>query len=496
MKKSVLFILVLMCQGINAQSNAERLDLWQYQKNKRLFVAEQMTFLVGQTQEYGKLQLEYQKTSGDFKKSQQAEEQRLYQFDVEGFTDIDRFKAYGRFTFGLRHEDGLANDLRSGRKDELQPFYYYANFPNNIQNQQYFANTMFSYEILRNKLYGGFGIDFDYNWTTGNRDPRPDITNYFIRYKWDLSYRLNKHLIGVGYAMGRTSEDMNEMMFKNSEIMAGNKYPDRFVNVSLGYGDIVLSSNNRKLERDGHENQFNIAYQYSAEHLEVLLYADKKDYRENAELNKATEAFSVYNKYTIDQVSFKSLVTYKVADRNYQFGLEYFNYEGQNKRTVEGINYEANHSLLTGLLQASYQSLWKNVDMEFGLTEQIESTERKDFAVGNKVKYQGLINSVHINAIYNQNNDFYRLSLMPMYRMKLTNSRDLEPTQETNFTREVILPDFNYYNKNAFGIKGEIGYGTKELIKKYCLYFSLGYQHFAADSQNRNTLTASVNMFL
>ncbi|SEI80598.1 hypothetical protein SAMN04488018_10524 [Myroides marinus] len=495
MKALYIFIILFFTQMLNAQSHSEHLDLWLIQKNKRTYVPEHILFLNQQTQEYGRLAIDYTKTSGEYKKSQEAENSNDFKFSAEGFADIYKFKAYGNFSYAKTFENKLANDLR-GKKDIFNPFYFYANHPNNFQNQQYFANTMFSYELVNKKLFVGFGIDFDYNWTTGNNDPRPDVINYFIRYKGDIAWQLDKHSIGLRATYGKVTEE-NNIMYKNNEYKSSNKYKDRFLNISLGYGDIVLSDQNLLLDRKAKENTYTLAHQYTGNQLEVATLAKISSYDENSELNKYKQSFDVYNRFKNKQLTLQSMLTYTPTDhRQYQLSVKYNNYDGKNLRQIEGLNYKVDHYNANAQLLASFSMLFRDTDVQLGLDHTLYSTVRRDYAIGVYSNEKQLLNKVIINTIWDKKDHFYQVNVTPLYRVKLVNDLTIPETQHTNFTDQVIIPNHQYNNNNALGVQGEVGYGNKTWLNQYSLYFAISGHYLQSDGLDRSSLNLSLKLYL
>ncbi|MFM9403432.1 DUF6850 family outer membrane beta-barrel protein [Myroides odoratimimus] len=495
MRKSSIFISLLFSQILSAQNHSEYLDLWYIQKNQRAYAPKHILFLNDQTEEFGKLALDYNKTKGDYRKSQEAENSKDFKFSAEGFTDIHRFKVYGNFAYGKTLENQLTNDLR-GKKEGFNPFYFYANHPNNFQNQQYLANTMMSYELVKQKLFIGFGLDFDYNWTTGNNDPRPDVVNYFIRYKADVAWHIHKHAIGIGLSYGKMTEE-NNIMYKNNEYKSSNKYKERFLNISLGYGDIVLSDQNLLLDRKAKENAYKFAYQYSGEKIKIAALAQKSYYDENAELNKYKQGFDVTNRFKQEQLLLQGMLTYTASVKNqYQVNLKYNNYDGKNLRLIEGLNYKVDHYNINAQFIGSFPNLRKDTDLQVGLDHTLYSTVRKDYAIGVYKDEKQLLNKVILNTIFNQHKHFYQVNISPLYRFKLTNDLTIPDTQHTNFTDQVIIPDYHYYNNNAWGVQGELGYGNRTLLNQYSLYFAISGHFLKSNDRDRNSINLSLKLYL
>ncbi|MDM1514563.1 DUF6850 family outer membrane beta-barrel protein, partial [Myroides odoratimimus] len=107
MRKLSIFISLLFSQILSAQNHSEYLDLWYIQKNQRAYVPKHILFLNDQTEEFGKLALDYNKAKGDYRKSQEAENSKDFKFPAEGFTDIHRFKVYGNFAYDKTFENHL-----------------------------------------------------------------------------------------------------------------------------------------------------------------------------------------------------------------------------------------------------------------------------------------------------------------------------------------------------------------------------------------------------
>ncbi|UVD78929.1 hypothetical protein NWE55_12465 [Myroides albus] len=495
MRTLFIFITLFFIQVLSAQNYSERLDLWLIEKNKRSYVPEHILFLNQQPQEYGRLSIDYTKEKGDYKKSQDSESSRKYAFSAEGFTDISKFKVYGKFTYAKTFHDKLANDLR-GVKDEFNPFYFYANHPNNFQNQQYLANTLFSYELIKQRVFVGFGIDFNYNWTTGNNDPRPDVVNYFIRYKADIAWHINKHKIGVGFAYGKVTEE-NNIMYKNNEYKSSNKYKERFLNISLGYGDIVLSDQNLLLDRKTKENSYTFAHHYKAKKVETATLVKMSYFDQNAELNKYKQSFDVYNQFKNEQLTVQSILTFTPTENNqYQLSLKYNNYDGKNLRQIEGLNYKVDHFNANAQLLASFSKLWKNTDVQIGIDHTLYSTIRKDFAIGVYSEEKQLLNKIILNTIIDQPNHFYQFNITPLYRLKLVNDLTIPETQYTNFTDQVVIPNYQYNNDNAMGLQGEIGYGNKTWLNQYSIYLGLSGHYLQSKGQDRSSINLSLKLYL
>lgn len=480
---------------LNAQNSSEHLDIWLTNKNQRELAAKHILFLNLQEHQFGQISLEYLSVNGDLKKSQDPNNTQKYNFNAEGFTDISKVKAYGNFVFSKQFNNQIANDLR-GKHDKFNPFYFYASHPNNKQNQQYLANTIFSYPIFKDKLTIGAGIDFDYNWSTTNMDPRADVVDYYINYKLQLAYRFKKHHLGIALGYGKTTQT-NNIMYKNTQYKTSNQYKDRFLNISLGYGDIILSDQNYLLDRDQKTNTYKLAYAYWGNRLKVNSLAKVISQNQDALLNKYAETFNNKNTFKNKQINLETLLNYRVkAKLNLQLLVAYNNYKAENYRALEGINYRVNHFSLHTQFLTKLSDIAPNLHLEIGLDSYFQSTKKNDYAIGSSKNYSSTTNKLFINTLYKKSNHLYHFKLSPLIHRKLSNDLFIAPAQQNNFTQQVIWVDYLYHQKNKWALQTQLGYANTSWIKNYTVYLGLSANILMSKNQTRNSILASLKLYL
>jgi hypothetical protein len=179
----------------------------------------------------------YQK--GHFRAAQQAEKTSGATFAAEGISTLSRFKLYGYFSFNRTWQDSLAFSQK-GIEDNFSPYYYVAGKAGVFERQRYLGGGIISYNLLKDKLFFGTGIDYLYHTAARSVDPRSSVTKFMLKFSPTLTYKFGKSTVGLGVNAGYGDEKVG-IDYKNLDFQGTLLYPDRISYLNYGYGYLEIN---------------------------------------------------------------------------------------------------------------------------------------------------------------------------------------------------------------------------------------------------------------
>ncbi len=400
--------------------------------------------------------------NGQFRQSQQAERTSAITLKTEGISTLDRFKLYGYFSFSRTWQDSLAFSQK-GIEDPHQPYYHIVGKPGVFERQTYLGGGIIAYNLIKNKLFLGTGLDYLYNSSARSVDPRSLVTTFRLKFNPQLTYKSNNHTFGIGIEAGY-GDETTKINYKNDDYQGSLLFPDRISYLNYGYGYLEINQIgfNRKTQYTG----FNLNYIGKMAKWDLtgkLSYLIAKEDNLYPKINAIVdEKFGTYQveTYKVDlllnqknkQISFNikqengddNLI--KLAARNYTFSATEVNF---------GYSY------------SKHKVEW------FGEVNYKEVAQR-DAAAAHSVKYDYL--HPKLGGILHWKNfkkDLFSTELALGARLPIKNEINIPVTQVNLFTQGVAYPDYLYWASKAGEVHVKFNYVTGKIINKFKTGFSL-----------------------
>jgi|GEM_PF-1082477 len=409
--------------------------------------------------------LSWDKESGSFRRSQQAQEGNTIAFYTEGFEQLGRFRLAGKFRFDRVREDSLGWNLQ-GLEEEGQPYYFFAAKAGEYERQNYKADAIISYELMKNKVYLSTGVDYLYHWTTRSVDPRPDAKTYRFLLHPELSVRLGSHLIGAQATWGRGRESNVKPAYKNSNYAGNLTYVDRNLNLSLGYGHFARTADHG-LFLYNYYSGAGIHYAGSWNGLSIqfrskYLFTEQ----ENTFYDWGREKSVLYSFVQNDRAEADLLITKASVANRQQLKISGTSIKTLNwSSEFNGTNYQ----YLRSTVDVGY---WYRLDgkrklkPEFGLGINWTDVTREDVVVSHYLQYSILRPAVFANIYYDQKQGRFGAGLEAAYNKSLQASLSVPPTQVGYFTKGIAIPDYLYYGSSYWQAKLNLQYQTSKLLQR------------------------------
>lgn len=419
-------------------------------------------------------------TTGHWRKAQEAEYDGNAGFITKGVRSLGRFKLAGSFSYVKTWQDSLAW-ITKRVDDEHSPYYFAAGKAGQFQRQRYDLGAILSYELLKNRLYLSSGVDYSYQTNTRSIDPRPSINTFIANLTPGISFKQNRHTYGIFWKVGFGNEYVRST-FKNDDFfrqgITDPKSPERLNNLIEGYG--LYNPQHGAAAASSMDRDFNNSgiignYIFRGENFEMknnISYA--VDYQ-HTYFTPTSNVISSLGEYQLATFSYNGILDFKSKKANRQLVVDvYSSYGDDFNHRIGWSNYEY-HRKYYGLTYLQLQKKYHKITPEYGLTANYNETEKKDYASEHHSKYSYL--DITLNtALYFNNRNENKLAIFfnPSIRKILTNKLDEIPENQTsNFTREVVFPDYHYHNLNAISLNLGINYIDKNLLPLFPLNIKL-----------------------
>lgn len=432
-----------------------------YHQKRLQFTQHNITQLIADTtKQAASLRVHYNHFKRNLRLPVQAFKTRAVSLYTEGFTTIGKAKIMGKFYFDKVWDDSLANNL-SGDLENGTPFTHFATKAGNYERQNINFEAGISYLILEN-LYLTSLLNYDYHWSTGSVDPRPDHKIFHLGYAPGLTYRLGKTVVGANYALGKV-DGATDISYKNRVFTGSSLFPDRRLYINNGYGYIAqytseaFARSRDKIDGCG----LSMATQLAKWQIRAS-YSNTFYSRKNFNLITNTDSVSnpikeaVHSKYEMLTQHVQALIFNEKARSVHQISVDGTINEGtgQLMSSPGGANYLFDaHNMSLGYLL----SLKKNqqVTAELGLDAGFSHFVKQDFL--SQHFYENT--TIHFSLkggkyIYRKGHSF-KLTAKPEVVFPLKNELSLPETQRNVFTQNVVYPEA--YFRGATFFKGQIG---------------------------------------
>jgi hypothetical protein len=219
----------------NKRFKTDSLYFQTFQRNRLNFSQTNMAQLVSDSlKQAAILEVQYGNGRRGIKLPTNAYRTNMASLYTEGFTTIGKAKILGKFYFDKVWEDSLSNNLGGDLENGI-PFTYFATKAGKYERQNINFEAGIAYPILKS-LYLNSLINYDYHWSTGSVDPRPDEKIFHIKYSPGLSYKIGQTTIGANYVLAKKDGSI-DIGYKNRMFSTSQLYPDRrlYINNGMGY---------------------------------------------------------------------------------------------------------------------------------------------------------------------------------------------------------------------------------------------------------------------
>lgn len=444
------------------------------------------SFLIADTmnKDVSKLDISYRRVSGGFHKSQEPYKSSATTLQTEGIYTFRKLKVAGSFLLDKQWDDSLKNNL-NGLFDDATPYYYFANKAGTFERQNYKFKALASYELTQ-KISAGLGLDYDYHWSTGSVDPRPDVKIFTYILKPEFILKVEPHsFIGMQGFWGKGTEN-SDVKYKNANYGTSLLYPDRIFYMNHGYGYITMKDQSIYQRRRSYKGvSLNLKKDIGQwELLTSLSYMKRDD--GNTKEKYATSHLAYYSKWHLEtwnaNMFLEKVINYNIHQWNINLTIE----KGRDWDSIfNANNYQYNH--VQSYIGYSYLSM-KNIRTQYGIDVSVryEQVEKVDLLQAHHINYSTIEPSM-LGHLYHSFDLANRLSfdLGPSVVLPIRKNIAAPATQINVFTQNVVYPDYYYWASTAGKLSFEINWMSKSLLKrKECGFFANGtcWKQFSTSS--------------
>lgn len=480
--------MVSLCAFSQENAQSDSLHTFSIPSSELEAAKKNATFLlISPVNQITRIALEYQNTSGSFRKVQMPGNSNQISFSANGIKTLSRFKLYGDFEY-TRAEDGeLAYSLRGEGSDD-QPFYQIVGFPSKFTRQKYHAKGIISYNLLNEKLYFSSGFNYIYYLAYRSVDPRMSLNWFDFQMKPELTFLVKNWNIGLSGLWGYGNETTS-IRYKRRDYSTGTFYEDRttYMNYGYGYTPIFSSSFSRKkaykgagLHAAGKSNLWNIFL-----NIDFTEASDKNQQSLDQSLKNI-----YYSDYTSNTWTGGLLLTRRYQRNEKQIAFNYTNLNGEDYvYDLFGKNYttrnkEASISFTnTDHLQSS--------TVEWGTFLNYRNTYKKDAVSAHLFEYSYLqpgINAGFYKKLADRSR--YQVNLSPSVILPFATTATAPLTQQTVFAPAIMFPDYIYHSITAGVVNLRLGYINNTWSKSFKTGISLNSTYTQAIKRPEVTVPA------
>lgn len=461
----------------------DSLYLQTYQQNRLSFVQQNITQLLADTlNQVALLQLNYQHSTRAFKLPTQAHRTRAASLYTEGFTTIGRAKIMGKFYFDKIWEDSLANNL-SGDLENGQPFTFFATKAGKYERQNIKFEAGIGYKLVNN-LYLQSAINYNYHWTAGSVDPRPQEKIFHITYKPGLSYTLGKYTFGANYLVGKVDGTI-DIGYKNRMFSTSQLYPDRRLYINNGYGYIAqLTSevySSYKNAMDGWGVQ--LATHWWGWQVKAC-YTNEFSARKNFNLVTNTDSVnhpireSAHSRYELLQQQLSLFIQKEKPTTIHQISFNGMINEGTAQLT--SVPTGANYLFDEHKGQIGYLLSLKNhhrLYTEWGFDAAVNHFTKRDFLAQHFYENTNVHISLNAGKYWYGNYGRLKVNLKPQLMLPIKNELIVPATQVTVFTKKIAYAEYDFWGSTLAGGQLNLDYYTPGFLKLAgsSIMFNIGY---------------------
>lgn len=402
--------------------------------------------------------LTYNYKKGGLKQAQEAVSQKKIIFNAEGISEVDKFKLYGYFNFERSNEDSLAFSQK-GIHDDFSPYYFVVGKPGQFEKQGYNGGGLISYNLVKDKLFIGTGVDYQYHTSHRSVDPRSSVYTYQLNFAPEISYKFNHHYIGLGILYGYGNERIN-VFYKNRDYQGTLLYPDRISYLNYGYGYLEINQNNfiRKTSLSG--LQLNYAASFKSWEIAARLKYSIKETENKIEVQNSVQD-QIFGSFQLENIDFNFLITQQNLLRLHQFGFSFINsYGDDNLRRLAARNFTYKFNALRAkYLYAPIVDGYKTY--EFTANANYSSNYKRDAAANHTFDYSVLESSISVGKYWKNT---FRAQLGLGLIFPLSTDLKVPNTQVNMFTKGVAYADYMYWGSTLGKAEIAVEYLPKNLI--------------------------------
>lgn len=471
-----VLMFMLYPAGMVAQDTTGNVFSEQFQQRYNFFAKEAISQPLLYVQDYSLIKGGFRYTSGKYALSQDAASQKDIFFYTEGSRKVKKIWVSGLFAYQRTVQDSVGNTLRYGLHDAT-PFYFYAAKKGNWEISKYQLQGIASTSLLHEKLNIGMGVSYNAANAWRSRDPRPEYFEQDMQAGLTAHYRLfPRQLLGMeGTIINKNTETNIE--FRSLDYSSSLAYPEYITYLQYGYGFGALHVTNRALigKTNGwklqgiYHGRFNIG--------ELTLkggYTNQvgKFYRSLL----ITDPGAQYGRFYEDIVNASLYWTLKRKQRQWSATVEYYNHLGRDFNVIlNGNNYVYSLEQLS-ILPLYARTREHKIIYELGIPLSFSNLFRADGTAGQLTNYQHL-NTAVTGAYYHytaSNEKWWKARLQLGIQVPIAMERK-ESVMQTAFSKQVIYPDYLYYNATSLTAKAEWTYNF--LIGKTRTFFRVDGQY-------------------
>jgi hypothetical protein len=409
--------------------------------------------------------LTYHNQSGHFRPAQQAERSEHAGFEAKGISTLNRFKLYGYFSFSRTWQDSLAFSQK-GIEEDYSPYYFIAQKAGTFERQAYKGGGIVGYNLVKDKLYIGTGIDYLYHSSARAVDPRSLVTTFRIKFNPSVSYKLGDNQIGAGLMVGYGDEKI-EIGYKNDDFEGTLLYPDRISYFNYGYG--YLEINQAGFLRRNTYTGLDLAYGITKANYHAkarLRYLISKEDNQLPKTNSIKdETFGIFQFETYAADLLMNIYNGQVS---HQIVLNFAQNNGDDrlvKLAARNYTYQATDLSLT-YRHRRYNENKLSWDY-FGSLD-YRDVYRRDAAADHSSGYSYLQPKIGATLSVEQfKKDLFSAQLSVGGRFPLANEIRVPVTQIVSFTRGVAYPDYIYWASKVGEVNLLLNYVTSKVIPRF-----------------------------
>ncbi|MGE9311957.1 DUF6850 family outer membrane beta-barrel protein [Niabella sp. CJ426] len=456
----------------NKRQKSDSLYLYSFNANKLHFTQSSIAQLIADTtRQAAMLQLKYSNYKRHFKLPVAAFKTDVASLYTEGFTTIGKAKIMGKFYFDKVWDDSLANNL-GGDLQNGEPFTHFALKAGKYERQNINFEAGIGYFVFR-KLYFTSLLNYDYHWSTGSVDPRPDNKLFHLEYTPGLSYQFMNTTIGAVYSLGKKNGTY-DIKYKNRMFSTSQLYPERRLYLNNGYGYIAQYSNAEAYSQSKDKTDswgVNLATKLAGWHIKAN-YSNALFARENFDLTSQTSNIDnpikkiVHSKYEMVTQKLDALIYNDNIKRSHQVSFNGFINEGTGilMSSPTGANYlfDEHSAFLQYLLSLKRHNTIKT---ELGLNAGATHFTKKDFLASHFYENTTADISLQFAQYIHAKNQQIKISASPGISVPLENNLSVPLTQVNVFTRNIVYPEYDFGGSSFFNGKLSIVYYTPRLLR-------------------------------
>ncbi|GAB3426415.1 DUF6850 family outer membrane beta-barrel protein [Niabella aquatica] len=462
------------------RQKSDSLYLYKFNADKLHFAQSSITQLIADTtRQAAMLQLQYNNYKRHFKLPTTAFKTDAASFYTEGFITIGKAKIMGKFYFDKTWDDSLANNL-GGTLQNGEPFTHFALKAGKYERQNINFEAGTSYPILK-KLYFTSLLNYDYHWSTGSVDPRPDNKLFHLEYTPGLSYQSGHTVIGAAYSLGKKDGNY-DIKYKNRMFSTSQLYPDRRLYLNNGYGYTAqyasaeaYSQSKDKIDSWG----INLSTKLAGWHIKAN-YSNALAARENFTLTSQTSNIdnpikkSIHSKYELVTQKLDALIYNDNIKRIHQLSFNGIINEGTGMlmSSPTGANYlfDEHNAILQYLLSFKKDNTIKT---ELGFNAGANHCIKKDFLASHFYENTTANVSLYAARYIHAANQQIKILITPGLILPFKNDLSVPPTQVNVFTQNIAYPEYDFRGSSFFTGRSGIVYYTPRLLRIAGSSFSL-----------------------